>query len=128
MTPLSIAIIGAGHAPVTFERFDQAEPVGSGLMLQPTRLTVLDELGLLPAMMARGHRIDGLNGTDAKTRRKALDVHCDSQNGGRFGLAVNRPALFDVLHAEVLKQGIELVTGTPVEAVEAGTDGVELVG
>jgi 2-polyprenyl-6-methoxyphenol hydroxylase-like FAD-dependent oxidoreductase len=142
MTPLTIAIIGAGpaglasalyakragHVPVIFERFDKAAPVGSGLMLQPTGLTVLDDLGLLPAMLALGHKIHRLAGTDAKSGRMVLDVRYDAQKGGRFGLAVNRPALFDVLHAEVLKQGIELLTGSSIEAVDAGADGIELTG
>jgi 2-polyprenyl-6-methoxyphenol hydroxylase-like FAD-dependent oxidoreductase len=140
--PISIAIIGAGpaglatalyakragHVPVIFERFDTAAPVGSGLMLQPTGLTVLDDLGLLPAMMALGQRIDRLAGTDAKTGRTVLDVRYDAQSGGRFGLAVNRPALFDLLQGEALKVKIEIVTGTRVEAAEAGADGIVLAG
>jgi 2-polyprenyl-6-methoxyphenol hydroxylase-like FAD-dependent oxidoreductase len=85
---LSIAIIGAGpaglasalyakragHDPVIFERFDKTAPVGSGLMLQPTGLTVLDDLGLLPAVMALGHKIHTLAGTDAKSGRTVLNV------------------------------------------------------
>jgi 2-polyprenyl-6-methoxyphenol hydroxylase-like FAD-dependent oxidoreductase len=142
MTPHSIAIIGAGpaglasalyvkragHHPVIFERFEQAAPIGSGLMLQPTGLTVLDDLGLLPAMLALGHKIHKLAGADAKSGRTVLDVRYDSQKGGRFGLAVNRPALFDVLLEEVSKQGIELVTGTPVDAAKADADAIELTG
>ncbi|MGL4489213.1 MAG: FAD-dependent oxidoreductase, partial [Rhizobiaceae bacterium] len=55
MRALDIAIVGAGpaglasalymvragHHPVIFERFETVAPVGSGLMLQPTGLTIL---------------------------------------------------------------------------------------
>ncbi len=142
MRPISIAIIGAGpaglasalyarragHRPVIFERFDKAAPVGSGLMLQPTGLTVLEDLGLLPAMLALGHKIHRLAGTDARTGRVVLDVRYGAQKSGRFGLAVNRPALFDVLHDEVLRQGIEIVTDAQIEAVAAGAEGIDLIG
>ena len=35
----------AGHRVTIFERFSTPHPVGSGLMLQPTGLAVLDALG-----------------------------------------------------------------------------------
>ena len=52
---LDIAICGAGpaglavalyaqrlgHRPIIFERFDEAKPIGSGLILQPTGQAVL---------------------------------------------------------------------------------------
>ena len=50
----------AGHRVTIFERFDKPAPVGSGLILQPTGLTVLDDLGLLAEIRALGSRIDRL--------------------------------------------------------------------
>jgi 2-polyprenyl-6-methoxyphenol hydroxylase-like FAD-dependent oxidoreductase len=111
LVKLDVAVIGAGpaglalalylkrmgHRPVIFERFEKAAPVGSGLMLQPTGLTVLHDLGLLPAILALGHRIDRLHGIDAKSGRLVLNVHFKDSGSGRFGLAVNRAALFDIL-------------------------------
>lgn len=87
----------AGHRVTIFERFDQPQPVGSGLILQPTGLTVLADLGLLDDILALGSRIDRLHGADAKTGRTVLDVRYDARSGGRFGLAVHRAALFGVL-------------------------------
>ena len=52
----------AGHQVTLFERFDAPRPIGSGLMLQPTGMAVLSELGLLPAVLGRGSRIDRLFG------------------------------------------------------------------
>ncbi len=104
----------AGHRVTIFERFDAAAPVGSGLMLQPTGLSVLHDLGLLEAILALGQRIACLKGSDAKSGRVVLDVRYDALRGGRFGLAVTRSALFDVLHAAVVAERIEIVTGVTV--------------
>ena len=89
----------AGHRVTIFERFETPAPVGSGLILQPTGLTVLDDLGLLADIIALGSRIDRLHGADATSGRTVLDVRYDAQKGGRFGLAVHRAALFGVLFA-----------------------------
>ena len=75
----------AGHRVTVFERFDKPAPVGSGLILQPTGLTVLGDLGLLADILALGSRIDRLHGTDAASGRSVLDVRYDVSKGGRFG-------------------------------------------
>ncbi|QDZ01568.1 FAD-dependent monooxygenase [Nitratireductor mangrovi] len=107
----------AGHKVTIFERFEQAQPLGSGLMLQPTGLTVLSGLGLLEAILARGSRIDRLYGADARSGRTVLDVRYDR---ARFGLGIHRAALFDVLHDAVQAAGIAVETGTEIEALEEG--------
>ncbi len=105
-----------GHRVELIERFGQASPVGSGLMLQPTGLTVLSALGLLQPMLGLGRRIDRLYGADAKTGRTVLDVRYDALAGGRFGLGVQRSALFGLLHAAVLAAGISVRTGVTLTA------------
>jgi 2-polyprenyl-6-methoxyphenol hydroxylase-like FAD-dependent oxidoreductase len=142
LNTLDIAVIGAGpaglacalymkragHRPVIFERFESVAPVGSGLMLQPTGLTVLHDLGLLPSILGLGHLIHRLIGVDAKTKRPVLDVRYDALARGRFGLAVNRAALFDVLFLAAFENGIEVRNGQAVEAVGAGSGGVTIFG
>lgn len=110
----------AGHGVTILERFGVARPLGSGLILQPTGLTVLGRLGLLDEILALGARIDRLHGADARSGRTVLDVHYDAVPGGRFGLAVHRAALFDVLHRAVVAEGIPIETGVEIEALEAG--------
>ena len=110
----------AGHRVTVFERFDEPKPVGSGLMLQPTGLTVLADLGLLDDILALGSRIERLHGRDAPSGRTVLDVRYDARRGRRFGLAVHRAALFGVLHRAVLREAIPIETNVDIETLEAG--------
>lgn len=110
----------AGHKVTIFERFEEPRPVGSGLILQPTGLTVLADLGLLDDILALGSRIDRLHGADASTGRTVLDVRYGAQRGGRFGLAVHRAALFGVLFRAAQHHAIPIETGVEIETLEAG--------
>jgi len=118
----------AGHRVTIFERFDTPAPVGSGLILQPTGLTVLGALGLFDEIMALGSRIDRLYGADASSGRTVLDVRYDAQRGGRFGLAVHRAALFGVLYRAVLAEGIAIETGVELDAIDASGGQARLSG
>lgn len=110
----------AGHRITIFERFSEPSPVGSGLILQPTGLTVLADLGLLNAILGLGNRIERLHGADAASGRTVLDVRYDARPGGRFGLAVHRAALFGVLYRAVRQAGIAVETGIELDRLEAG--------
>jgi 2-polyprenyl-6-methoxyphenol hydroxylase-like FAD-dependent oxidoreductase len=138
---LDIAIAGAGPAGLAaalmlardghkvriFERFDAVKPVGSGLILQPTGLSVLAALGLFDEIASLGARIDRLHGADALTGRTVLDVRYDWVAGGRFGIGVHRAALFGVLHKAVQAAGIEIVPNTDLVDVDADDTGARLI-
>ncbi len=135
MKKLEIAIVGAGtaglagalflhragHRVTVFERFEKPAPVGSGLILQPTGLTVLAALGLFDEIVQIGSRIDRLYGAEAKSGRTVLDVRYDARAGGRFGLAVHRAALFGVLHRAAEREGIAIETGVELDGIEVGS-------
>lgn len=106
-----------GHDIDLIERFAEPAPVGSGLILQPTGLSVLAELSLYDRIRSLGHRIDRLWGTDVKSGRAVLDVRYDSGPRGRFGLAVQRAALFNTLHDAVIAAGIPIQSGRAVEGL-----------
>jgi 2-polyprenyl-6-methoxyphenol hydroxylase-like FAD-dependent oxidoreductase len=42
----ALLLHGRGHAVTLYERFGKPRPLGSGLMIQPTGLAVLEQLGL----------------------------------------------------------------------------------
>ncbi|WP_349434816.1 NAD(P)/FAD-dependent oxidoreductase [Pararhizobium sp. A13] len=104
----------AGHRVEILERFETPAPVGSGLLMQPTGLTVLNALGLFDTIHAIGSRIDRLHGADANSGRTVLDVRYDAAPGGRYGLAVQRAALFSTLHDAAVADGIRIRTGTDI--------------
>ncbi|WP_181164813.1 NAD(P)/FAD-dependent oxidoreductase [Mesorhizobium sp. B2-9-1] len=110
----------AGHNVTVFERFDAPKPVGSGLILQPTGLTVLADLGLLDEILSLGSRIERLHGTDAGSGRTVLEVRYDARRGRRFGLAVHRAALFGVLYRAALREAVAIETNVEVETLKVG--------
>lgn len=101
-----------------FERFTTPRPVGSGLILQPTGLGVLAELGLVRDVMALGAHIDRLFGRVLPSNRVVLDVRYSALGAGWRGLAVHRAALFEVLHGAAVAAGVEIVPGTDVGGVD----------
>ncbi len=69
--------------------------------------------------MALGARIDRLHGADSRSGRVVLDVRYDGNgSNGRFGLAMHRAALFDVLHEAVLAAGIAVEARSEVTALD----------
>jgi 2-polyprenyl-6-methoxyphenol hydroxylase-like FAD-dependent oxidoreductase len=139
---LDIAIAGAGpaglatalylhrdgHKVTLFERFDRPHPLGSGLMLQPTGLAVLHDLGLHEQIAALGAPIDGLMGHDARTGRTVLDVRYGSLKGLGRALGVHRAALFNVLHDAVSAKDIPVRTGFTVAGLERAGGCMRLIG
>lgn len=131
---LEIAIVGAGpaglaaalflhrsgHRVTILERFETARPLGSGLMLQPTGLAVLEALGLRAEVAALGARVSRMTGADSRTGRTVLDVRYAPLGEGVHAIGVHRATLFDVLHKAVKQEGIRLVTGCAVEGFSAG--------
>jgi 2-polyprenyl-6-methoxyphenol hydroxylase-like FAD-dependent oxidoreductase len=118
----------AGHRITLFERFDTPQPLGSGLILQPTGLTVLHALGLLDDIIERGSRIHRLVGADASSGRTVLDVrYAANRRSSRFGLAVHRAALFGVLHRAVTAAGIAIETSCEITGLEQGASGARLL-
>lgn len=104
-----------GHRVRIYERFEAPRPVGSGLMIQPTGIAVLDRLGLAEALTAAAAPIDRLFGKAEPSGRTVLDVRYQwLRRENARGWGVHRAALFDILHRAVLAAGIGIDTGRTV--------------
>lgn len=100
----------AGHQVTLFDRFETPRPIGSGLMIQPTGMAVLGQMGLLDQVVHAGSRIDRLFGKAGE--RVVLNVHYAAlRHKGAFGIGIHRASLFRILHEAVLRSGITVHTG-----------------
>ena len=126
-----IAIIGAGigglacaallardgHDLTLFERFAAPRPLGSGLVIQPVGLAVMDLIGAGEDLRRLSSPITRMLGHETRGR-KALDVTYPADAPGR---GIHRAALFHLLWERVQALGIPTVTGA--EIADAPQDG-----
>lgn len=123
----ALLLESAGHRVTLVERFDEPRPLGSGLIIQPTGLAVLRELGLAHEIVARGSRIDRLFGLNAERGSVVLDVRYAALRDGSFGIGLHRAALFDALFGAVAARAIPVETGIEIVGVERPGGRIHLV-
>ncbi|HEX8483379.1 MAG TPA: NAD(P)/FAD-dependent oxidoreductase [Allosphingosinicella sp.] len=110
-----------GHRVCLYERFEAPRPVGSGLIIQPTGLAVLDRLGLAPALEQTAAPIERLLGKAEPSGRVVLDVRYEwLRRPGARGYGVHRAALFGMLHRAVTADRIAIHTGRTVTGLAEG--------
>lgn len=133
--PYRIAITGAGmgglaaaallardgHEVTLVERFATPRPLGSGLVVQPVGMAVLDMLGAGDPARALGAPLTRMLGHSGA--RVALDV---SYRAGQPGLAMHRAALFHVLWQAMLTAGVTPLTGRTVTGTLETADAIHL--
>ena len=133
MKPLDVGIVGCGtagpaaalllarqgHRIRLYERVAEPGPVGAGIILQPSGMEVLAELGLLAPVLARGARLDGLRCENARGRT-VVSLRYRDLGEGWFGLGLHRGVLLETLLAAVrTSPGIVLKTGVEIRARES---------
>ncbi len=126
MKRLDIAIAGCGVAGlsaaallraqgarvVIFDQFESPRPLGSGIIMQPVGMAVLDEIGCGDALRALGAPITRLHGRNTPRQNVVLDVRYDAHGADApSGLGVHRGTLFQVLYAAALTSGVEIESG-----------------
>jgi 2-polyprenyl-6-methoxyphenol hydroxylase-like FAD-dependent oxidoreductase len=122
---LALFLARAGHAVSLYEAVADPQPIGAGIVLQPSGQTVLEMLGLLGPILDRGARIDRLHcvraAGEGPSQRLRTVVDLDYHTVGEqvFGLGLHRGALFSVLHEALGKEpNVRLHTGFTVQAVK----------
>jgi salicylate hydroxylase len=107
-----------GHRVSLYERFDAPRPLGSGLIIQPTGLAVLNRLGLDSKLVDSAAQVERLFGRAEPSGRVVLDVRYEwLRRPGACGYGVHRAALFEILHHAVTAEGIPIHTGRTVTAM-----------
>lgn len=106
---------------VVFDKLEAPAPIGSGLILQPVGLRVLDEIGAGAAMRALGAPILRLSGKSEPSGRVVLDVRYRALGElAPAGLGVHRGALFRALFEAARAAGAEIEAGREVVGAEEG--------
>jgi 2-polyprenyl-6-methoxyphenol hydroxylase-like FAD-dependent oxidoreductase len=109
----------AGARVVVYDRLQTPQPIGSGLILQPVGLHVLDAIGVGARMRELGARIDRLYGKSGE--RVVLDVRYDALGrDAACGVSVHRGALFQLLYGAALEAGAEIEAGREIVATHGG--------
>jgi 2-polyprenyl-6-methoxyphenol hydroxylase-like FAD-dependent oxidoreductase len=116
----------AGHRVRVLERFERPRPLGAGLLLQPTGLAVLAQLGIDREAIGAGARIERLTGETAGGHRVMAMAYADLAPH-YFGVGIHRASLFSLLHDAAAAAGAEIVPDAAV-AVSATVSGGRTVG
>lgn len=107
------ALARAGHDVTIHERFAEARPLGAGLLLQPSGLNALRQLGLEATALEAGARIERLYGRTPSGRR-VMDLRYAEAKTGEYGVGIHRASLFGLLHTAALEAGVRIETGSDI--------------
>lgn len=119
----AILLARRGHRVQLFDQAAELKPVGAGLLLQPTGMAVLEQLGVLDELLRLGSRVERLLGTDPQGR-PVLDVRYADLRSDLFGLGLHRGALFSALHGEAVRAGVEIRCGVAAASFVESSDSV----
>lgn len=115
------ALAQRGWMVTLSEAVEDPSPVGAGLLIQPTGLAALDELGLGDALRAQGARVNQLLGT-RRSSRTVMDVNYRDVSAEAHGVGIHRGALFEILMTAAVEAGVTIRTGTEVTELDADAD------
>ncbi len=132
MDDLNIAIIGAGiaglaaaallrkkgHQVTLYEKFLVPKPLGAGLLLQPTGLSVLSLLDLDQPIIDGGSIINRLQGKSCGSQWATLDIRYHHLAPHLFGVGVYRNNLFNALNHRVQQSNVKVISANTITHIE----------
>lgn len=124
MYPRKIAVVGAGvaglacasflkaagHDVIIFDRAAEPRPEGAGLIIQPTGLACLAELGLDDEIINQGARLTKITGYSHRGET-VLDIGHGDVNERLFSVGLHRGILFSALYNRAVNQGVSFRSG-----------------
>lgn len=116
----AILLSEAGHEATVLERFETPQPLGAGLLIQPTGLRVLQRLGLHDQALRSGARIAGIDGR-SDLGHSVLDLRYGDLDPRLHGLGLHRGALFTLLFERLKRAPATLTTGFDVTSITGTT-------
>lgn len=108
-----------GHDVTIFEQAPALEPVGAGVLLQPSGQIVLERIGVLDAVTRSSEPIDRIVARTA-AGRAILDLAYADGGDQLYGLGVGRAALHDALSALARRAGVQVRVATEIVSHDGG--------
>ena len=112
----------AGHDVTVYEEAADPRSIGAGILLQPTGMEALEQLGLADAVAARGSAVRSLLAVTPAGRR-VLDLSYAQLSPELCGVGLHRGVLFQQLYQAVIDSGVEVRTGCAIVDVTPVSDG-----
>ncbi len=109
----AIFLARAGHRVSIYERAPTPGPVGAGLMMQPSGMAVLTQLGLDRVIRDSGARVDVLRCV-TNGGREVFTLRYGDLAANLHGIGLHRGVLFSTLFDAARASGAQLVTGVTI--------------
>lgn len=115
---MKISIIGSGFAGLSsalflsrhklntitlYDKFDQIQTVGAGILMQPSSIEILKKLDLYDELLKNGEKIYYLEGINHHNRQVFLTSYHD-YTPNSFGIGIHRSVLFHSLYNKCKNQ------------------------
>ena len=117
---VSTLLARQGHEVTLLERAPELLPVGTGFVIQPTGLWVLDRLGIRGDIIDHGGEIESLRidhlSSSGRTRQ-VIELEYGMIREGLFGVGMYRPTILHYLTRAMKEAGAELRCGIEVKGV-----------
>lgn len=139
MEALRVAVVGCGiggaaaaallaergHSVTVFERMPSIQPVGAGLMLQPSGQAVLEHMGVLRQIEQETELLDRIVAR-TPTGRTVIDLHYRDHASEARGLGVQRMVLHSAVVGKAERFGASFELGTEIVSVDDESSSTEV--